>query len=71
MRIASVATLYTTSGYVMRCIVQNFVHASEAFTVGYKGFVHAPEKFTVGYKMLTFFQVFKFKVEIPSKKTNY
>ena len=61
MRIAS---LYTTSGYVVSCIVQNcvpdskrlqahvqnFVHAHEAFTVGYKTFVHAPEAFTVGYK---------------------
>ena len=55
MRIASVATLYRTSGYV-KCIVQNFVHA--------------PEAFTVGYKILTFFQVFKFEVKIPSKKTN-
>ena len=25
---------YTTYGYVMRCIVQNCVHAPEAFTVG-------------------------------------
>ena len=84
MKIASLATLYATSGYVMRCIVQNFVpnskmlqvhvqkyiHAPEAFTVGYKSFVHAPEAFTVGYKILTFFQVFQFKVKIPSKKTN-
>ena len=59
MRVASLATLYTTSGYVMRCIIQNFtvgyksfVHAPESFTVGYKSFVHAPEAFTVGYKIL-------------------
>ena len=54
----------------MKCIVQNFVlapeafaigykmfvHAPKALTVGYKMFVHAPEAFTVGYKMLTFFK---------------
>ena len=34
--VIALLTLYATSGYVMRCIVQKFLHAPEAFTVGTK-----------------------------------
>ena len=31
---------------------KTFVHAPEAFTVGYKSFIQSPEAFTVGYNFV-------------------
>ena len=41
-----------TPGLDENCVIGDFVHAPETFTLGYKSFVHAPEAFTVGYKIL-------------------
>ena len=52
MRIAAVATLYTTSGYVVNCSVHNFLYtALPAFTAVYKMLYTALPAFTAVYKL--------------------